>query len=111
MTPQEKTLLVVSKIPEENIVGFEKDFEKAMKFVESVVTYVTNKERELSQKKLEVLSGVIFVHLKQGGMTKEEWSEIDRTYGTMGERHWNQLKCLLEIRDEILTICTMKKEA
>lgn len=111
MTPQEKILLVVSNIPENYIAGFAKDFMKAADYANSVVTYKTNKERENCRKKLENLSNIIFFYLKQGGMTKNEWEKIDRTYGPMGEHHWNQFKCLLEIREEILAICEMKKEA
>jgi len=111
MTPQEKVLLVISNIPEEKIAGFEKDLTKALKYANSVVTYRTTsfEVRENSRKKLESLSTIIFFYLKQGGMTKDEWEKIDRTFGPMGEHHWNQFKLLLEIRDEIFAI--LKKEA
>ena len=111
MTPQKKILWAVKNLPNENAIGFEKDFEKVMNFISSVATYKTDKEREKTQRKVEAFAGIIFLHLKQGGMTREDWTWVDRAYWSVAEPHWNQLKCLLEIREEILAICEIKKEA
>ena len=41
-------------------------------------------------------------------MKKDDWDEFDRP---VGEPHWNQLKRILEAREEIQAICEKKKEA
>jgi len=111
MTPQNIITSAVKNMPTNRIEGFKSDMEKALNYAESIITYKTASDEEKcnSQRMLERLSNIMFFYFQQGGMKKTDWEKVDRTYSSIGEKHWNQFKCLIELKDEILQIIKEKE--